>query len=329
MHRAETCHVRPWTAPQQRRPSLSIVYKGDLERGREWERFFAVHAPELQFRLWPDFGRAEEVSYFVTWQPPDDVSAVFPNLQVLFSSGAGVDQFDLNRVPSHVRIVRMIEPGIIDGMVEYATLATLLHHRNFIDYAERQRRREWSGMRVLPASSRHVGVMGLGMLGCAVLERLRTFGFALSGWNRSPRAIEGVACFAGEERFAEFLGGCDILLCLLPLTEKTRGILCGETFARLKRGAALVNIGRGGHLVEADLLEALASGQLSAAVLDVAATEPLPADHPFWGHPRIVVTPHIASMTQPRTAAKALLANIRRHQAGEPLVGTVDRSRGY
>jgi glyoxylate/hydroxypyruvate reductase A len=269
------------------------------------------------------------VSYFVTWQPPDNLSAVFPKLQVLVSSGAGVDQFDLNRVPSHVRIVRMIEPGIVDGMVEYATLATLLHHRNFIDYAERQRRREWSAIRVLPAASRHVGVMGLGMLGCAVLERLRAFGFSMRGWNRSHRKIEDVACFTGEESFAEFLGGCDILLCLLPLTNETKGILCGQNFARLKRGAALVNIGRGGHLVEEDLLEALASGQLSAAVLDVAATEPLPADHPFWSHPRIVVTPHIASMTQPRTAAKALLANIRRHQAGEPLVGTIDRSRGY
>jgi glyoxylate/hydroxypyruvate reductase len=308
---------------------VSIVFRGDVERGRVWQQYFRTHAPDLPFVLWPHVGPPEEVTYLVTWQPPENIAALFPRLQVLFSSGAGVDQFDFACIPSDVQVVRMIEPGIINGMIEYATLAALMHHRNFIDYDVLRRRREWSPIRVVPAQERHIGVMGIGVLGRAVLERLHSFGFALRAWNRSSRQVDGVTCFAGNDELEPFLAGCDILICLLPLTEATRGILCRKTFFALKRGAALINVGRGGHLVEQDLLDALAEGQLSAAILDVTAVEPLPSDHPFWDHPRIVLTPHIASMTQPHTAAQAVLANVRRHQTGEQLLGAIDRERGY
>jgi glyoxylate/hydroxypyruvate reductase A len=308
---------------------VTFLYKADPERGAEWRRLFAELAPDLPFRIWPDIGDPLAVRYFAVWVPPDDLIDRFPNLEILFLVGAGVDQIDFARVPPHLPVVRMVEPGIVDTMVEYATLATLALHRDLVAYVAQQKSGVWQPYRVRPASARRVGVMGLGLLGQAVLRQLRSLKFDCAGWSRSPRTLDGIPCFAGAATLPDFLSRTDILICLLPLTAETRGILGRELFARLPTGAALVNAGRGGHLVEADLLAALDIGQLSAAILDVAEVEPLPADHPFWGHPRIILTPHIASMTQPDTAVAAVLDNLRRHRRGEPLVGLVDRGRGY
>jgi glyoxylate/hydroxypyruvate reductase A len=172
-------------------------------------------------------------------------------------------------------------------------------------------------------------VLGLGVLGEAVLTRLASFGFPCAGWSRSPRELDGIECFAGADTLPQFLARTDILICLLPLTAATRHILNRDLFAQLPRGAALINTGRGGHLQQDHLLEALESGQLSAAVLDVADPEPLAADHPLWHHPRVMLTPHIASVTQPDSAVDVVLDNLRRHREGEPLIGQVDRARGY
>jgi glyoxylate/hydroxypyruvate reductase A len=223
----------------------------------------------------------------------------------------------------------MVEPGIIDGMIEYVSLTVLALHRDFFDYVAQKSARKWNPLEVPPASSRTIGVMGLGSLGCAVLERLSTYGFRLRGWNRSARTLAGVETFAGILELHPFLSGCDILVCLLPLTPATQGILNRELFAALPAGASLVNVGRGPHVVDADLIAALDSGHLSRAILDVTDPEPLPEDHPFWAHPRVFVTPHVASMTQPETAAPILLENIRRQRRGEPLQGVVDRAKGY
>jgi glyoxylate/hydroxypyruvate reductase A len=223
----------------------------------------------------------------------------------------------------------MVEPGIINGMVEYVSLAVLALHRDFFDYVAAKTSRRWNALEVPPASSRSVGVMGMGVLGRAVLERLATYGFRLRGWNRSLRAMPGVQSFAGAEQLQPFLAGCDVLVCLLPLTSATRGILNRELFAMLPANAALINVGRGPHLVDADLIEGLDSGHLSRAILDVTDPEPLPPEHPFWTHPRVFLTPHVASMTQPESAAPILLENLRRHQRGEPLLNVIDRSSGY
>jgi glyoxylate/hydroxypyruvate reductase A len=308
---------------------MSILYRSDAPRAAAWAKYFAEHAPDLGFRVWPEAGDLREVEYLIAWQVPPDFMAQMPNLKVLFSSGAGIDHVDLSVVPPHVPLVRMVEPGIINGMVEYVSLAALALHRDFFDYVAQKAAQSWNPIEVPPASARTVGVMGLGSLGCAVLERLATYGFRLRGWNRSPRSVEGVEAFVGADRLKPFLEGCDILICLLPLTPATQGILNREVFAALPRGAAVVNVGRGPHLVAADLVFALDSGQLSRAILDVTDPEPLPPEHPLWTHPRVFVTPHVASMTQPETAAPILLDNIRRHRRGEPLVGMVDRRQGY
>ncbi len=308
---------------------MALVYKADPVRGAEWARILARKRPGLAFHVWPETGDPDAVRYLAAWLPPDDLATRFPKLEVVFSVGAGVDQFDLAALPPHLPLVRMVEPGIIGGMVEYVTMAVLALHRDMPAYLDQQRAARWQAIRVHPASRRRVGILGLGELSRAVLGALAPFGFQLSAWSRSARDVPGVETHGGVAALPRFLAGCDILVCLLPLTAETRGILDRDLFAQLPRGACLVNTGRGGHLVQQDLLAALESGQLSAAILDVAEPEPLPPGHPFWTHPRIWLTPHIASMTQPETAVEAVLDNIDRHARGEPMLGLVDRARGY
>ena len=307
----------------------AILHTGDPERGVLWQGVFAEQMPEVQFLCSPDAGALQDVRYLIAWTLDAGLIARLPNLEVLFSIGAGVDQLDLSLVPPHVRVVRMIESGITTTMVEYVAMAALMLHRDIPFYLSEQREGRWSHADVLLCSERTVGVMGLGELGKASLEKLRGLGFRTLGWSRSGAEIEGTRCYSGDEQLGAFLGQCDILVCLLPLTDETRGILSRELFTRLPRGASLINVARGGHLVEPDLLDALDSGQLRYAMLDVADPEPLPAGHPFYGHPAIMLTPHIAGVTRKDTAVHSLIANVRRALAGEPFEGEVDRQRGY
>jgi glyoxylate/hydroxypyruvate reductase A len=308
---------------------MSVLYRSDPLRGRVWAKLFAEQAPDLKFHLWPETGPLTEVEYLIAWQPPPNLLAQLPNLKVLFSSGAGVDHIDLSLVPPHVEVVRTIEPGIVNGMIEYVTMSVLALHRRLFDYMRSQAASAWKPLHTVPADASSVGVMGLGVLGTAVLDRLGVFGYRRYGWSRRPMSIPGVTCYAGMETLEEFLTYCDVLVCLLPLTSATRRILDRRVFCALPHGASLINVGRGGHVDPEALLDALASGQLSTAILDVCDPEPLPPSHPFWRHPRIVLTPHIASETQPETAAPIIIDNIRRHQRAEPLRDVVDRIRGY
>lgn len=308
---------------------MSVLYKADPVRGEAWKKIFAAQAPDLPLHIWPMVGDPAAVRFVVAWEPSLAFIRTFPSIEVLFSIGAGVDHIDLDAMPPSLPVVRMIEPGIVEGIVEFVTCSTLMLHRNMLDYIEQGRHGRWEQIRVQPPDRRRVGVMGLGVLGRAVLERLTNFGFPLRGWSRSPHAIEGIECFAGRDALPVFLGGCDVLVCLLPLTDDTRGLLDRQLFAALPRGAGIVNAGRGGHLVQGDLLDALDGGQVGSAILDVTDPEPLPSGHALWKHPKVLVTPHIAAMTQPETAAAVVLDNIRRHRAGRPLVGLVARERGY
>ncbi|MCG4454402.1 glyoxylate/hydroxypyruvate reductase A [Pseudomonas sp. MMS21-TM103] len=308
---------------------MALLYKADPVRGEQWKVLFAEQAPDIEWCAWPDIGDPRKIRYLAAWQAPDDLDTLLPNLQVLFALSAGVDQLDLGRLPASLPVVRLLDPGITQGMCEYASFAVLSLHRDMQRYRQQQTEKRWQAHRLVPAHQRRVGVLGLGLQARQIMLTLQPYGFALSGWARSRHHIPGVDCFAGAEQLPAFLGQCDILLCVLPLTEQTEGILDRKLFQQLPRGAALVNMGRGGHLVEEDLLAALASGQLSAAVLDVLQQEPAAPEHPFWHHPQILLTPHIAAMTQPQSAFAVLLDNIRRHQRGEPMLGQIDRQQGY
>ncbi|MBB2157387.1 glyoxylate/hydroxypyruvate reductase A [Gluconacetobacter diazotrophicus] len=308
---------------------MSFVIKSTPERAAIWSALFAAHMPDQKIEIWPDIADPHSVEFLAAWVPPRDLEQTFPNLKVLFSVGAGVDQLDLSAVPAHVQVVRMIESGLTDGMVDYVRFSVLALHRGMLRYVAQQREQVWKAHPYVPASALTVGVMGLGQLGLPVVEAVRALGYGCRGWARSRRDIDGIPTFAGQEELDAFLGGTDILVCLLPLTAETTGLLARPLFSRLPRGAGLVHCGRGKQLVLDDLMAALDAGELGGAIVDVTDPEPLPPSHALWNRADVLITPHTASITQAETGGKSIVENLQRYRKGDPLKGLVDRTIGY
>ncbi|MDO9636982.1 MAG: glyoxylate/hydroxypyruvate reductase A [Pseudotabrizicola sp.] len=272
----------------------------------------------------------DAITYSVVWRPATGAMTPFRNLKAIVSLGAGIDHVLADKeLPQDVPIIRTVGTDLTQRMKEYIALHVLRHHRELPQIQANQAAHLWDQIIVPPAPERRVGVMGLGNLGAAAAQLLAQIGFNVVGWSRSAKIIEGVTTYSGDEAFGAFLEGTEILVCLLPLTESTLGILNADTFNRLKRGACVINAARGSHMVDSDLIDALGSGQISGATLDVFHVEPLPKDHPFWDHPRITVTPHVASMIDAPTGSKIVAKNIRAFEDAGTVADLADAKRGY
>jgi glyoxylate/hydroxypyruvate reductase A len=309
---------------------MAILFRSTKAATARWRPLLAALLPEHEIRYWPEIGDAAAIDYALVWYPEPGLLAGLPNLKLICGLGAGIDHLLRDPdLPRHLPIMRLVDPYMTDAMSEFVALSVLRLHRQDLDYLAQQRAAVWQEREQKNAAERPVGILGFGTLGQDAGRKLRTLGFDVAGWSRSAKAVPGFATFAGADGLERLLARSEIIICLLPLTAETVGILNAGNFARLPRGAGIVNAGRGGHLVEEDLIPALDAGQLSGAVLDVFRDEPLPAGHPFWRHPKIVVTPHIAAETHPETAAPIIAEAIRQCEAGLPIANRVDLARGY
>jgi glyoxylate/hydroxypyruvate reductase A len=309
---------------------MAILFCSTVDSAARWRAEIAGLMPGREFRVWPEIGDPAAIDCALVWRPPFGLLASLPNLRLILSLGAGVDQLLRDpQLPQGVPVVRLVDPYLAAAMSEFVTLGVLRLHRRDLAYLAQQRARQWFELEQKNASERPVGILGFGAIGQQAGRMLRGLGFPVAGWSRGAKSVPGFAAFAGPDGLAALLARSEILVCLLPLTAETEGVLNAATFAQLPRGAGIVNAGRGGHLVEADLIPALDSGQLSGAVLDVFRGEPLAPEHPFWAHPRILVTPHVAGVTNPATAAPILAEALRRFEAGLPVANIVDPARGY
>ncbi|WAH55362.1 glyoxylate/hydroxypyruvate reductase A [Pseudomonas silvicola] len=302
--------------------SRDTVLLGQLQKA------FAEHAPALKVAL-ADAPEAAEAEVAACWYPPAGSLGRLPRLRLVHSVAAGVDHLSTDPSAPLVPVCRVVDPDHRRGMTEYVRWAVLHYHRDFDRVNAQQRQNLWLRHPQRPASQFKVGVMGLGSLGSAIAADLASAGYDVRGWSRSARQLPGVACSHGDSSFNQFLDRLDLLINLLPLTEATHGILCQKTFSKLAPGAAIVNGGRGQHVLIDDLQQALTSGQLRGAVLDVFEHEPLPAEHPLWQMPGVVVTPHMASAAAHDCIVRQVADNTRRLLAGEALNNLVDPSQGY
>ncbi len=310
---------------------MSLIFYSKSDPWEDWAPALRRELPDLDLRHWEDSGDDAAVRFALVWRPPEgELRDRFPNLEYIFSLGAGVDALLADpSLPEGAPVVRMVEEALIVGMTEFVTLHVLRHHRRQRELADQQRDKVWAVVPTPLAPARRVGLMGLGVLGADAARVLTALHFDVASWSRTPKSMDGVTSFHGPAGLDEFLARTEILVALLPLTPDTRGILDRSLFDRLPQGACLINAGRGGLQVETDILAALESGRLAEATLDVFETEPLAPESPLWTHPRVVVSPHMASISSPSTGAAEVASNIRRIEAGEPPHNIVDRKVGY
>ncbi len=291
-----------------------------------WSDALAMVLPQARIQIWPDC--QETADYAITWAPTQAFFDAQTQLKAVFALGAGVDSLLKLQLPENLTLVRIEDGGMASQMQDYVTHALLRHVRRFDQYARDIRAGKWTQYPAQDHSSYPVGILGLGELGSKIAERVRDLGFPVSGWSRSPKQIHGIACYSGDQ-LEDFLSKSRVLVCALPLTPHTQDILNEHHLKLLMHGAYLINVARGAHLVEQDLLKLLSKGHMAGACLDVLRTEPAPADHPFRSHPLITLTPHISAMTLLEPSIAQISQKIIALSRGLAISGVVQRTRGY
>lgn len=315
--------------------ALLITGATDNWSPARWRERFLKRCLGRTIALIPDDPiEPESVRYAAVWKPPHGALNAFPNLEAIFNLGAGVDAVLSDKSMPRVPLVRVALDDLTGRMTEYVVMHTLIHHRRLRYYDASQRDRIWAPKAQWAASAMRVGMLGLGVIGGDAAEVLARIGFKVAGWSQTRKDFPGIECFAGEGEFEAFLRRTDILVCILPLTPQTKGILNRKTFSMLARdgrlgGPVIINAGRGGLQVEADIVSCLDDGTLLAATLDVFGTEPLPKDSPLWAHPKVTISPHNAGDTDPEAVSDYVARQIERYEAGEKLQHVVDRDKAY
>jgi len=307
----------------------NILFNSHLDSPEEWRTALAKHFGDFKFSVAGDQESPENVDIALVWTIPDGGLERFVNLRAILSLGAGVNQLDPARLPAHVPLARLVDPSLTRTMVDYAKTAVYRYHRRFHEFERLSRRSEWKFIPPKLTRDTSVGLLGLGELGRAIADALTQEGFGVQGWSRTPKQLNGIQTRTGRDGLASMVAASDIVINVLPLTDDTRHILNRELFSHCRRGACLINMGRGLHLVEADLLKAIDAKIIADATLDVGTVEPIPPAHPFWNHPHILITPHVAGLSMPETASIAIAENIRKAMVGERLLHQVDLGRGY
>jgi len=300
-----------------------------IGNAQAWRNTFGEQIPDLPVRFWPDAGEVKDIEYLAFMHPDFGLLPAFPNLKAMFSRSAGVESFINHPKLPKVPLGKVEPPGGDPMMTEYVVMHVLRFHRDMPAYQAAQARREWRRVPIMRPEQRRVGFLGFGMMAKAPALVLQSLGFKVSAWVRSPRQTAEVPLFHGRDQLEPFLNQTDIAVCLLPLTAETEGIFCARTFAMMPRGAMLVNVGRGKHVVDNDLIAALDSGQLSYAALDALWPEPLPPESPLWLHPKVTIMPHVARRPTVAQLATEIVANIKSLQAGGSLLQEIDLAREY
>ena len=309
---------------------MKLIIISQKSNQSDWVTALKKLEPNLKVEIYPNDTNKEEVVFALAWHPPIGVFGDYPNLRCIASTGAGVDHIlrDAGLDPG-VAVTRVVNSRLTDDMTSYLVAQVMCQLRNVAHYKFLQTNNEWQPKQYRDKTKIRIGIMGFGVLGRDVAEKFRDLDFKVMGWANTAKTAEGIEVFAGKPGFNDFLNKSDILICLLPLTSATENILNRETFNQLPDGAFIINVARGEHLVEEDLIAALEEGKLSGACLDVFREEPLPAGHIFWHHPKVTVTPHIASITSPESVAPQIIENYRRLREGKTLLNVVSREKGY
>ena len=294
---------------------------------KAWVKALHEAAPELELEVYPEVKDPDKVEFALSWRHPQGIFKNYPNLKVISSMGAGIDHIlQDEEIPEHIEITRIIDEQLAEDMAVFVLSLVLEQVRNLSFH---HCSKEWKPVKYQRPKNLQIGIMGMGVLGTAVTKKLKQNGFKLAGWSSSEKDISGVETFFGEDQLPGFLSRSDFLVCLLPLTSETENILNKTLFQKLPKGAYIINVARGNHLVEQDLLEMVENGHLSGASLDVFRREPLPNEHPFWKHEKIKITPHVASVTHPSSVAPQLIENYIRMKNGKNPRHLVNRQKQY